>query len=427
MRVDVLDCEGRELRVRQTDGLAFCARLVDVPAVLQCAFDHPDGSDPVGRPAVDEHRLIALVGDRGKEAVDDFRIRRGGVERKVNVFQPCRLSGGAARVNVGSLFGRQPQIHDRDEAFFLQCRHRGRVGRARAPDGCVDPRKVAHAGDFALGHLRGRGRGEQHGGGEQNQRRSHVGIPPRRFYAVRQKTTKAAKDEGHETVKVSCPSSFETSWLNYRSTVTTTGSCTRTVTGVPDGSVAALRPPAITAALPPPAPTAVPIAAPLAPPRMPPMIAPPMAAPPIFAALSLVGESPSRKIVSVSIGSRVPSASTIDVKRTPRRARSFRRPPRSTTVTSPWTREPAGIATRSPTRTSRVTRAATASSTRARSLVMDDSISRPITESAATTSSSNSGPAGSTVRDAWLSMMRGGSIGAGAGPSSTVTAGAAST
>src|ERR1044071_3652184 len=71
----------------------------------------------------------------------------------------------------------------------------------------------------------------------------------------------------------------------YFSTVTVAGSCSRTVTGEPDDSVAALRPPAMTAAVPAPAPTDPPIAAPFAPPRMPPRIAPPIAPPPIFAAL----------------------------------------------------------------------------------------------------------------------------------------------
>src|SRR4051812_34617653 len=78
------------------------------------------------------------------------------------------------------------------------------------------------------------------------------------------------------------------------STVTVAGSSSLIVTGEPDDSVASFGPPAITAADPPPAPMAPPIAAPFPPPRMPPRIAPPIAAPPIFAALPLVGDSPSR-------------------------------------------------------------------------------------------------------------------------------------
>ena len=78
----------------------------------------------------------------------------------------------------------------------------------------------------------------------------------------------------------------------------------------------------------------------------------------------------------------------------PSRARSFTLPPRSTSITEPWTTEPAGIATRSPTRTSRVTRASTRSSTRAVSLEIVRSICRPITASAGTTSSTSSGAAG---------------------------------
>src|SRR5262245_44141059 len=78
------------------------------------------------------------------------------------------------------------------------------------------------------------------------------------------------------------------------SVVTVTGWSSRTVIGVPAGSVAVLRSPAITAAVPPPAPAVAPIAAPFAPPRIAPRIAPPTAAPPTFAALLLPGESPSR-------------------------------------------------------------------------------------------------------------------------------------
>ena len=54
-----------------------------------------------------------------------------------------------------------------------------------------------------------------------------------------------------------------------------TGPATRAVTTVPAGSVAGLRPPAITAAVPPAAPAAPPSTAPLPPPRIAPRIAPP--------------------------------------------------------------------------------------------------------------------------------------------------------
>src|SRR4026207_338221 len=95
--------------------------------------------------------------------------------------------------------------------------------------------------------------------------------------------------------------------FGYSSTVTVAGFTSLTVTGVPEGSVAALRPPATTAAVPapapadppppapptaagpPPAPPAAPIAAPFAPPKIPPRMAPPIAPPPIFATLSPVG------------------------------------------------------------------------------------------------------------------------------------------
>jgi hypothetical protein len=141
-----------------------------------------------------------------------------------------------------------------------------------------------------------------------------------------------------------------------------------------------------------------PIAAPFAPPMIAPMIAPPTAPPPIFAALSFPGASPTRTIGSVDIASRVPSASTIDWKRTPSRARSLNLPPRSTCVTTPSARAPAGMATLSPTLTSLVTRASTRSSTRARSLVIAVSFCRPITESAETTSSSYCFAGGSGAR-----------------------------
>src|SRR5258705_1625952 len=78
----------------------------------------------------------------------------------------------------------------------------------------------------------------------------------------------------------------------------------------------------------------------------------------------------------------------------PRRALSRSLPPRSTIVTSPRAWEPAGIATRSPTRTSRVTRATTSSSTRAFSLVIAVSTWRPSTESVDTTRSTNRGAGG---------------------------------
>ena len=77
------------------------------------------------------------------------------------------------------------------------------------------------------------------------------------------------------------------------------------------------------------------------------------------------------------------------LNRMPSRARSLNLPPRSTDTTDPRARAPAGIATVSWTRTSRVTRASTRSSMRARSLVTDVSACSPITESAGTTSSSN--------------------------------------
>ena len=96
---------------------------------------------------------------------------------------------------------------------------------------------------------------------------------------------------------------------------------------------------------------------------------------------------------------------------TPRRARSRTLPPRSTSVTSPKAFAPAGMTTRSPTLTSRVTRATTLSSTCALSLVTGDSNWRPMTESAATTSSSKNGAGGSTECDALLSEIAAGSMG----------------
>src|SRR4029079_18737071 len=81
-------------------------------------------------------------------------------------------------------------------------------------------------------------------------------------------------------------------------------------------------------------------------------------------------------------------------KRTPRRACSFTLPPRSTSVTEPITREPAGIATRPADSTSRVTRASTRSSMRARSDASDDYICRPMTDAAGRITSSNCGAFG---------------------------------
>ena len=94
----------------------------------------------------------------------------------------------------------------------------------------------------------------------------------------------------------------------------------------------------------------------------------------------------------------------------PSRARSLNLPPRSTCITEPIARAPAGIATRSPTFTSRVTRASTRSSTRAVSLDTRFSVCSPITESAETTSSANvraGGSAGRTGSCAACSSGRG--------------------
>src|SRR6185295_13344760 len=75
-------------------------------------------------------------------------------------------------------------------------------------------------------------------------------------------------------------------------------------------------------------------------------------------------------------------------------------------------REPAGMATRSATFTSRVTRASTRSSTRAVSLVTVVSLCRPITESRETTSSSNvccggGGGAGASATRSTVSVRAG--------------------
>jgi hypothetical protein len=85
-------------------------------------------------------------------------------------------------------------------------------------------------------------------------------------------------------------------------------------------------------------------------------------------------------MVSVLIGTRVPSAITSVLNRMPSLAVSLNLPPRSTCITDPSTRVPAGIATWSLNLTSRVTRASTRSSTRAVSLVRRVSVWSPITD-----------------------------------------------
>lgn len=127
--------------------------------------------------------------------------------------------------------------------------------------------------------------------------------------------------------------------------------------------------------------------------RITPMMAPPTAPPPILARASPAGEAPSRKMISVWIGIDEPSASRIVWKRTPSRARVLNLPPCSANVTEPRTFEPAGTATCPATRTSRVTRPSTRSSTRAKSLEMVRSICTPMTASAGISSSSRSRPA----------------------------------
>ena len=86
------------------------------------------------------------------------------------------------------------------------------------------------------------------------------------------------------------------------------------------------------------------------------------------------------------------------VNRMPRRARSLNFPPRSTWITEPIAREPAGIAMVSPTFTSRVTLASTRSSIFAVSLEIRVSVSRPMTEFADTTISSKTFCGGSGAR-----------------------------
>ena len=78
------------------------------------------------------------------------------------------------------------------------------------------------------------------------------------------------------------------------STVTVAGEPIRTVTVDPCGSVAAFGSLVATATPPPAAPTVLPMTAPFLPPKIAPSTAPPTAAPPIFAALSRAGDSPSR-------------------------------------------------------------------------------------------------------------------------------------
>ena len=78
-----------------------------------------------------------------------------------------------------------------------------------------------------------------------------------------------------------------------------------------------------------------------------------MAPPPIFAALSLVRRI-TLAVNRIGVDRHPRTVREHDRREpTPRRARSFSRPPRSTAVTPPLTREPAGIATRLPTLTAR--------------------------------------------------------------------------
>ena len=114
--------------------------------------------------------------------------------------------------------------------------------------------------------------------------------------------------------------------------------------GAPGDSVAGLRPPAITAADPAPPPMEPPMAAPLAPPRMPPMMS---AANRAAANLgcALTARRVTFPIDRLGLNRQRAVGETIDVKRTPSRARSFSLPPRSTRVTFPCAFAPAGMAT----------------------------------------------------------------------------------
>ena len=140
------------------------------------------------------------------------------------------------------------------------------------------------------------------------------------------------------------------------------------------------------------------MAAPLAPPRIAPRIAPPTAPPPTFAALELPGADAfaidrfgaDRHPRPVGEHQRVePDAEPRAILELAAAFDFDHRPDRAGA---------AGIATRSPTFTSRVTFASTLSSTRAVSLDSRFSVCRPSTESADTTSSSNTRCGGSGAR-----------------------------
>src|SRR5580765_1199493 len=353
VRGDVVGRERLQRGRQHRNRVGFFRRAVGRPSVLDRALDHPHRGGAAAAATVDVSRLIALVGYSRQEFVGDFRIGHGAVERQMHVFDSRRLDGGFFFAHA--LLGGKPDADDRRESLLLQVRDAGRVGGAAARKHGVNLVEVLNALDVDFLDLRENRDCESRDGKRRGQPVANHGGSPSAEILLR----------------------LVVGPTYCSSTVTVAGLTNRTVTGVPAGSVAGLRPPATTAAVPAPAPADAPIAAPFAPPKMPPRIAPPIAPPPIFAALSPVGLSPSRKMVSVSTGTRVPSASTTDVKRMPSRALSRTLPPRSTIVTSPCAFAPAGIATRSPTRTSRVTRATTSSSTRARSLVSDASICRP--------------------------------------------------
>ena len=83
--LDVGVRERHELRVLETDGFRLSLRPIHGPSVLKYTLDHPHRAYTVSRAAMDEHGLVAPVGNGTQEVRDDLGIRRRSVERQMDV------------------------------------------------------------------------------------------------------------------------------------------------------------------------------------------------------------------------------------------------------------------------------------------------------------------------------------------------------
>ena len=135
---------------------------------------------------MDEHGLVALVGDGTQEVRDDLGIRRRSVERQMDVLEPRRLSRRAAGIDIRPGFIGQPEVDHRDVTLFLEGRHRGRIHGPSAPNRRIHTGIVADAWHFRLLHLsRRRRRHECDHRDDRQHLKPHTALQSRNLTSVR--------------------------------------------------------------------------------------------------------------------------------------------------------------------------------------------------------------------------------------------------